>query len=113
MKKIIKKEISCCDACGKEDVYVTACLYCGTEHCFECRQNSGKVYRHSVFFGGSDDGYYCNKCDNRLTKSNADGKHVAYQSIVSLQREHEAWNQNFKRRCDSAESTLRERLIGR
>ena len=83
MKKTILKEVTFCDCCG-EETYVTQCLRCGTEHCYECRKKVGKDYTHSVHCSGSGDGYYCNICDHLLRKTKEDEIHSAYVEIDNL-----------------------------
>lgn len=107
MRKTIQKEVDCCDACAKEDTYVYACKNCGTEHCYECRETEGKKYNHAVNFSGSGDGYYCNKCDARLTKTKENELHVAYCHVQSLRNEATAWSDDFRKRSDKAEAHLK------
>ena len=112
MKKIIQKEVSYCDSCGKEDIYVRACENCGIEHCYECRKLYGKEYDHAVTVSGSVNGYYCKKCDAELTKTNENELHNAYCHIQSLSDEAVGWGVNFRRRSKEAEAHL-EALLKR
>jgi len=105
MKKTELKEVTCCDHCGKE-TYVTACMCCGTEHCWECRKTEGKEYSHGVNFSGSGDGYYCSGCDAALTKSGGDERHAAYRAVASLRHEADAWGTDFQRRQKAAEARV-------
>lgn len=107
MKKTELKESTYCDHCGKEN-YVTECMRCGTEHCYECRKTEGKEYSHGVHFSGSGDGYYCSKCDAELMKSGGDERHTAYRAIASLRLEAEAWGTDFQRRQKAAEARVEE-----
>ena len=105
MKKMELKETTYCDHCGKE-TYVTACMRCGTEHCWECRKTEGKEYSHGVHFSGSGDGYYCSKCDEELAQSGGDDRHAAYREIAALRNEAEVWGADFQRRQKAAEARL-------
>lgn len=106
MIKTIEKSVHICDKCGKED-YVNACLGCGVEMCYTCRLKHGVSYSFSVSMEGSNDGFYCRKCDNKLTDSVLDSKHNAYRAIQSLKAEAASWNEDFQRRADEAEKKLR------
>jgi len=106
MKKTVQIEADCCDSCDEQG-YVTKCLSCGTEHCYECRKTEGKEYKHAINFSGSGDGYYCNKCDAELTKNKTDKRHTAYRHIESLRNEAKAWSDDFTKRSDEAEATLK------
>ena len=106
MKKIVQKEVHVCDKCGKE-TYPDPCLGCGTEVCYECQPKHGKNYRHSVYFQGSGDGFYCSPCDTKLTEGGTDARHNAYCAVKSLKDELEAWHTDFKRRQEKAEDALK------
>jgi len=108
MKKTIKKEVHCCDKCGKEASYPEACMKCGTEMCYECKQKHGKSYNHAVYFQGICDGFYCNWCDAKLTAYGTDKQHNAYLAIKRLRLEADAWSENFKMRQQEAEGNLRK-----
>ena len=84
MKKQVMRETTFCDVCGKQTEYVYRCNECGTEMCYSCRGANGKEYVHSVLCSGSGDGFYCNACDVKLTKSGTDKKHAAYRAVASL-----------------------------
>lgn len=105
MKKTVMKEVDCCDVCGKDD-YVTACMSCKIDHCYDCGQTHGKRYAHAVHFSGSGDGYYCNTCDNKMTASGGDLLHASYRKIESMRNEEKAWYADFRKRSDSAEERL-------
>lgn len=105
MKKTVLKEVDCCDVCGKDD-YVTACMGCGVDHCYDCSKTEGKTYPHAVHFSGSGDGYYCKTCDYELTVSGGNQPHAAYRKIESLRNEEKAWCADFRKRSDSAEEKL-------
>jgi len=106
MKKEIKKEVTFCDRCKKEG-YVTVCLNCGVEHCYECQKTSGKTYKHRVYFSGFGDGYYCNDCNADLLKSGTDDLFNAYQWVYALRLELEAYNADFEKRMNEAEENLK------
>ena len=107
MKKIIQKEVQFCDQCGKE-TYCGACLCCGIEHCYECREIHGVEYPHAIYFSGSGNGYYCKSCNAKLAKQNSDVLYNAYLAIAVLRREAERWSLDFKARSDKAESNLKQ-----
>ena len=102
--KVIKTEVSFCDACGLEE-HVRVCLGCGVEHCWDCRRKMGHLYRHAVHFSGTGDGYFCNKCDNNPPEKVKE-LHQAYKGIQSLRNEELEWHKNFKVRVDAAEGEL-------
>lgn len=106
MKKKEVREVVYCDNCKKEN-YVTACMHCGIEHCWECREIAGKEYPHSVYSSGSGDGYYCSKCDKELTIIGDDAIHKAYRTIAYLRKELDSWLLNFKVRQEKAEAKLK------
>lgn len=108
MKKKILMEVHECESCHKTETYVTECLSCGKEFCWECAEKSGTKYRHGVWGSGSCDGYYCRECDIKLIESGKDKKHNAYRLIQRLRAETEAWNRDFKVRADAAEKELEE-----
>ena len=107
MKKTIKKETHFCDKCGKEESYITACMNCGTEMCYECWEKHGKKYNHAIYFQGSGDGSYCNPCDVKLTSAGTDKRNNAYRAIKSLKDELEAWHTDFKKRQEIAEKAVK------
>ena len=106
--RVIKKEVSFCDECGKEES-VQACLGCGVEHCWVCRSKMGYVYKHAVHFSGSGDGYFCHQCDN-APPENAKVIHLAYQRILALRDIEKNWHKNFDARIKVTEGEL-ERLL--
>lgn len=64
-KKTVTKEVDVCDVCGVE-AYPNKCLRCGLEVCYKCQEKVGVTYTHSFYCGSSDDGFYCNKCNEKL-----------------------------------------------
>ncbi len=111
MKKLIEKEVTLCDRCGKE-TYCEQCLGgCGIEHCWECRRERGVEYTHTVHFSGSDDGYYCTLCNTKLSEQGSDDLHNAYLTIADLRREVKKWSADFETRSDKAEALLKQ-LVG-
>ncbi len=105
MKKLITKEVQFCDGCGAE-AYCEKCLGCEKEHCWQCRKPLGVEYSHSVGFSGSGDGYYCASCDIN-PKIEATPLHRAYIAISLLRRESKRFYEDWLRRCDEAEATLK------
>jgi hypothetical protein len=110
MKKAMEKEVSFCDKCGKEDEYLTKCLSCGEEYCYECRTKHLKEYAHGIHVAGSGDGYYCKKCDKKLAESKEEPLHNAYVTIQDLKKEEEQWYANFRKRCTIAENNVQKLL---
>jgi len=108
MKKTIQKEVQFCDKCGKESAYQTACMKCGMEMCFDCKQKHGKKYDHAIYFQGSGDGFYCIACDAKLTVTGTDKRHNAYRAIKALKDELEAWHTDFKLRQEVAENNVKD-----
>ena len=108
MKRIIEQEVSFCDHCKKQ-TYVTACLHCGVEHCWDCKKRFGIEYTR-LYFSDSGDGYYCTACDLKLSASSKDPIHNVYTLIKSLRNEESRWYSNFKVRVDNAEKELKRLL---
>ena len=108
MKKTREKEVLICDGCLKEQAYLTRCLHCNTEHCYDCKQTRGVGYNHGVHFSGSGDGYYCNGCDDKLLKDGANHRYNAYRKIRHLRMEQVAWIKDFDARVTIAERILEE-----
>ena len=106
MKKIIEKEATFCDHCGKE-AYVETCLCCGVDHCYECRKTQGVEYEHGVGFSGNGDGYYCNECDTKLSKSKADPLYNAYHEIKTLRQKQRLWYAKFNAEVTAAEQRIK------
>lgn len=106
MKITVMKEVTICDCCETE-AYLTACLNCGVEHCYECRAKYGKTYEHAVHFSGSNDGYYCKKCDADLIEGPDTRQHKAYRKIEALRNEVKAWSSDFQFRAAKAEEEVR------
>lgn len=107
MKKIVSKETSFCDKCGKE-TYVTKCNNCDKEHCWECRKIEGIEYTHSVHCSGSGDGYYCNLCDAELRKAKTDELHNSYLTIQRLRDESENFYKDWNNRVKLADEKAKE-----
>lgn len=107
MRKIVSKEVTICDNCGKEG-YVETCLRCGVEYCWKCRKDLGVEYSHGVDFSGSGDGYYCASCDVYLRQHGGDSLHLAYLEIQKLKREASGFYADFKIRQDEAEAKIKQ-----
>jgi hypothetical protein len=111
MKKERTVEVNTCDWCG-EETYGTKCLRCGKDVCYECKDSEGVEYPFSLHFSGSSDGWYCNKCNDYLTKKGDDVLHNAYRRISRLRKEeHEAY-ERIRSEGDETSKTI-ERLRGR
>lgn len=106
MKKTITKEVSICDHCQQEQVYLIPCLHCNKEYCYECTTKHGKTYAHSVYMRGSGDGFYCKPCNTTLLNTGGNNLFDAYLEIESLVTELETWNTNFRKRQAQAEKVL-------
>lgn len=108
MAKIeLMQSVHVCDQCQSSQGWVCACLGCGVEHCYDCMLVEGHKYSHGVYVGGSGDGYYCNACDAKLTKSGSDPRHTAYRRVASLRAEAEAWSVEFRKRQEAAEAAVK------
>lgn len=105
MKETRTVEVSLCDVCKSDDGYLRSCDKCGRDFCFDCESQWMRKYSHSVHFGGSDDGYYCQDCDAE-SRASGDLIHAAYRRIENLRHEEKAWYDNFKERVDVAEKEL-------
>jgi hypothetical protein len=105
-KKTVTIDADVCDSCGAQ-TYVTPCLKCGVEHCWECKDKLGRNYSHGIHVSGSGDGYYCNPCDTELSRSGADPLHNAYVEIRQVRADGEAFYQRFKVLGEQAEAKLK------
>jgi peptide methionine sulfoxide reductase MsrB len=106
MKKKLEKETTFCDICGEEQRYCYVCLNCKMDFCYECARKKGVLYKSNVVYNsGCGDGFYCEKCDAELTKTN-DMLNGAYRKILSLRNEHKSWNKEFQKRAYNAEAVL-------
>lgn len=108
MKREATKEITICDACGKEVDLGSTCDTCGKDLCWDCRKENLVVYNHAVYFSGSGDGKYCVGCDANHRSSGTDERWNAYQEIVALKEEMKAFGEDFKKRQDAAESLVKK-----
>ena len=106
MKKTLPVELNYCDYCVAQHDYLTACMSCGIEHCYECRKKAGKEYKHSVCCSGSNDGYYCMQCDRKLSLAATDKRFLAYREIESLCAEAAEWGAAFERKRKAAEAAV-------
>ena len=106
MKKTLPVELNYCDRCGKQQDYLTGCMNCGVEHCYECRNTAGKEYPHAVHASGSYDGYYCKPCDVSLANAGTDKRFRAYREIEALRAEANEWGAAFERKRKSAEMAV-------
>jgi hypothetical protein len=104
MKKTITREVDFCDKCEREECYLTRCLRCGMEVCYQCVDKVGVKYEHGVYVSGSGDGFYCRPCDIALYESNDDALHLAYRAVLTLRNEVTAFGKDFKRRQEVAEA---------
>ena len=104
MKKLMEKEVTLCDECGKED-YLTACLGCGVEHCYECKKTCGVEYEHATHIFGSVDGYFCHECDTH-PPTKVKKLHQAYLNIRRLRERSEKWFENNRMQEKEAEAAL-------
>lgn len=111
MKRLTEVELTFCDACGKQS-WVTTCLACHADHCWECEKVLGVLYQHGVYASGSGDGYYCAACDARLTREGTDPQHRAYRVVRALKDEAKAWGADFERRTKIAEARV-QACLGR
>ena len=100
------KESIFCDACGQEG-YVTPCLRCGREFCYDCSKNYAVEYSYSVFFSGGDNGLYCLSCNEEMLIKGKDDLFNAYRRIKILSSEYKLFHKDFKHRSDVAEKLLK------
>jgi len=108
MKKIVEKEVHFCDSCGKE-TYVSQCLVCVAEYCWECEKKEMVEYKSGVWSSGLD-GHYCLRCNSELLVNKNNPIHELYVRIKYLRMENESWYKEFKKRADATEKELREWL---
>lgn len=106
MKKVATVEQNYCDGCGKQQDYLTGCMSCGVEHCYDCTNKLGKDYKHGVYVSGSGDGYYCKPCDVKLEKAGTDKRFQAYREVAALRAEAAEWGAAFDRKRKAAEAAV-------
>lgn len=95
MKKVIEKEVSFCDHCGKEiKLYATGCMGCGLEYCHECRITNIVGYNHGVYAQGTRDGRFCNKC-NANPPVRVKRLMGLYKKIAKMRTVMDEWNHHF------------------
>lgn len=92
-----------CDFCDNKEHSYYKCLGCGKDACYECKKTQGVEYPHALYFGGSDDGWYCTICN----ATSQDELLVGYKAIKSMRDELSQFNAAFKVRSDQAEKTLK------
>lgn len=95
-----------CDFCCSEEDCYSKCLTCGKDVCYECKKTVGVSYEHSVFWGGSGDGFYCYACD-AITKSKI---HTAYRLIRALRLEGQGFNAEFSLKAKEANKYVEQLL---
>ena len=106
MKRIEQVERKICDFCQDNEASYSACMGCGKDICYDCKKIHAKEYSHAVDFQGSGDGLYRLECDKRLTAT-GDPLHAAYRVIGFLRDEARGWSEDFNKRADKAEATLK------
>lgn len=107
MKKMVRRTVNFCDACGKETDYPAKCLGCGVEYCYDCQNKLMTEYQHAVNFRGGDDGNFCLKCDSDIVPKARDLLY-AYLDIKELIAEEVTWYENFKMRSEKAEARVKQ-----
>ena len=110
MRKQLLKTVRICNKCGSDEHVYERCLECGLDHCYECKKQHGIEYNHAVNFGGSDDGYYCKECNEKLLSSRDNELHLAYLKIKKLRAEEQSWYAKFKSRKEKAETRVKTLL---
>ena len=105
MKKLVTKESTFCDKCGKNS-HVTTCIICGKEYCWDCSKSMGEEFKAGVHWSGSGDGYFCNEC---LSKPDIHNTAIlcAYMKIRALRQEESSWYKGFNERVNIAEDELK------
>ena len=96
-----------CDICNKEAY--TTCLSCGKDYCNK-HENIGVEYQHSINFGGSDDGFFCNECDIEITNNTKHPLyqlHESYKEIDSLRKKAKAYYDQLEKNGNEAEQKLK------
>lgn len=91
------KEVEFCDHCKKESDYPKTCISCRKEFCWVCSEKIGICYQTQMYVIASSDSFYCNKCDERLKKSQKSERHnllvalktemVNYDTVCKLARD--------------------------
>lgn len=109
MKKIIEKEVTFCDNCGKEAGLVLECVTCETELCFDCSDQL--MVRLYVGMDRGNTAYICKKCfDRPETIAGIEReKYDHLMNVKAVRAEYEAVYQSQKKR-DKVINKNRERL---
>ncbi len=109
MKKMMEKTITLCDACESDDLVYNHCAGCGRDFCYKCQNKDsiGQRFSHAVHFSGSCDCFLCMDC---LASPTPKTKEIlaAYLKIQQLRNEAKVWNEDFDKRCKTAEAKVQE-----
>jgi hypothetical protein len=64
MNKVVAVKVKryLCNGCSKKLSSGQPCMGCGKIYCMDCDDKELTTFKHSLFFGGSDDGKFCKEC---------------------------------------------------
>lgn len=103
-------KVNTCDFCGKEETY-HKCLSCGKDICYNCKEKEAVEFNHALFFKGSDDGLYCNKCIIKLENNNDNSdikkQYIAYKRMSLLIKEYESVNKRLEHTANDIEQEIK------
>lgn len=108
MKKTKQIEYEACDIC--EDHAYDICRSCGKSFCLPCGKMQGVEYKHSLFCGGTGDGYYCHKCNTEKLKQGNDPLFNCYVHIKTLRHQYEVTIKELEEAGKRAEESLKRLL---
>jgi len=105
MKKEINHTVNICDLCSQVSYY--NCSNCNVDMCHDCvKHHHGKSYNSSLYFSTAQDGFYCKKCDDMLSKSKSDKLYNAYKDIQNLKLEMLEFDKCAKNKAKILEANL-------
>ena len=110
MKSEVTRTTTTCDFCNSTESTYEACANCGLDICYDCKKTKGVEYKHAIYFSGSGDGFYCDRCHSELT-AEPNPLFIAYKKIQLLRLEMNSFSADFKVRQEEAEANLK-RLKG-
>ena len=107
MKKIVEREVIFCNFCESDNSVYYHCNGCGKDFCYKCQNKKavGQKFAHAVHFSGSCDCFLCMDC---LANPTPETKEIlaGYLKIQQLRNEAKSWNDDFDKRCKTAEAEV-------
>ena len=91
----MEKEVSVCDACGKEaQYYLRKCVGCGIVYCEKCANLYGIGYNRRVLLCSTRNIYFCTSCDLH-PPDQVKELHAVCRYAKALSIEYDTWHQKF------------------